>query len=38
MKHGEQKINAFINNLTFNDIGFLDDIVIENDKILLDEL
>lgn len=38
MKHGEQKINAFISNLTFNDISLLDDIVIENDKILSDGL
>ncbi|MBA4410613.1 MAG: hypothetical protein C0397_14475 [Odoribacter sp.] len=38
MKHGDQKINAFIDNLTFNDIGLLDDIVLENDKILSDGL
>lgn len=38
MKHGDQKINAFINNLTFDDISLLDDIVIENDKILSDGL
>lgn len=38
MKHGDQKINAFITNLTFNDISLLDDIVMENDKILSDGL
>lgn len=38
MKHGDQKINAFINNLTFDDISLLDDIVTENDKILSDGL
>lgn len=38
IKHGEQKINAFISNLAFNDISLLDDIVIENDKILSDGL
>jgi len=38
MKYGEQKINAFIDNLTFDDIGLLDDIVMENDKILSDGL
>lgn len=38
IKHGDQKINAFINSLTFDDIGLLDDIVMENDKILSDGL
>lgn len=38
MKHGEQKIKAFINNLSFNDISLLDDIVTENDKIVSDGL
>ncbi|NEW84921.1 MAG: hypothetical protein GZ094_21490 [Mariniphaga sp.] len=38
MKHGDQRINAFIDNLTFNDISLLDDIVMENDKILSDGL
>jgi len=38
VKHGEQKINAFINSLTFDNIGLLDDIVVENDKILSDGL
>lgn len=38
MKYGDQKINAFIDNLTFDDISFLDDIVMENDKILSDGL
>jgi len=38
IKHGDQKINAFINNLSFNDIGLLDDIVMENEKILSDGL
>jgi len=32
MKHGDQKTNAFIDNLTF------DDIVMENDKILSNEI
>ena len=34
VKYGDQKINAFINNLIFDDISLLDDIVMENDKIL----
>ncbi|HAQ20784.1 MAG TPA: hypothetical protein DCR40_16360 [Prolixibacteraceae bacterium] len=38
IKHGDQKINAFINSLTFDDIGLLDDLVMENDKILSDGL
>lgn len=38
VKHGNQKINAFINNLAFDDISLLDDIVMENDKILSDGL
>jgi len=38
VKYGDQKINAFINNLIFDDISLLDDIVKENDKILSDGL
>ena len=38
MIHGDQKINAFIKSLSFDDISLLDDIVTENDKILSDGL
>ena len=38
IKHDDKKIDAFINNLTFDDISLLDDIVMENDKILSDGL
>ncbi|MDP2338365.1 MAG: hypothetical protein Q8N05_18320 [Bacteroidota bacterium] len=38
MKYGDQKINAFVDNLSFDTIDFLDDIVTENDKILSDGL
>lgn len=38
MKYGDQKVNAFVNNLLLDDIGLLDDIVTENNKILSDGL
>ena len=36
IKYGDQKVNAFVYNLSFGNIGFLDDIVTENNKILSD--
>lgn len=38
IKHDSKKIDAFIKNLTFDNISLLDDIVMENDKIISDEL
>jgi hypothetical protein len=38
MKHGDQKFNAFIKNLSLEDISFMDEIVSENNKILSDGL
>lgn len=38
MKYGDQKVNAFVNNLSLDNIGLMDDIVTENNKILSDGL
>ncbi len=38
MKYGDQKVNTFINNLSLDNMGLMDDIVTENNKILSDEL
>lgn len=38
MKYGDQKVNAFVNSLSLENIDLMDDIIIENDKILSDGL
>jgi len=38
MKYGDEKVGAFINNLSLDNIGLMDDIVTENNKILLNGL
>lgn len=38
MKYGDQKVNEFINSLSLDNIDLMDDIIIENEKILSDGL
>jgi len=38
MKYGEQKVSAFLNYLSLDNISLMDDIVAENNKILTDGL